>query len=354
MSCGSVVGTGFGTVAVMKTDQTRVQQTFRTLRRSGLLFVLCIWFVAENAGALVRTATALGTSGSLTAAWGSETTEAASRSRYVNWMTGELNADVAIAEKRGCKTAEAGTGGTSVLAFGRQVRGIGTRSFTWQGNLYPYNHLEQVALAYMAGMERCTTGPLGALAVTTSNYHLDDVDEAALHGRQWQEFVNRIREANHTKVVVSGGIDLEPGWGGADAARSWMVSWRAAGETAIVVNASADGCPASGAGGNCANGWNTDLLAELTWGRAGDLALPQIYRHDGVQAAQWGVLSRVATRSGLEPQFAGAMTQVRACSQGPNRNCAQLSLDPDGARTQLQAAVGNEFDVPHGTDIGWG
>lgn len=341
------------TVFVMHHNRTRTSLALRALRRSGLLFVLCVWLAAENAGGLVRTAAALGTGNSITTPWSRGDADATSTSRYVNWMTGELGPDVAVAERRGCRSAETG-GETSVLAFGRQVRGTGTRSFTWQGNLYPYSHLEQVALSYIAGMARCAEGQLGSLAITTSNYHLDDVDEATLHGGQWQEFVGRIKAANHTDVDVVGGIDLEPGWGGAKAARSWMENWRAAGSIPIVVNASADGCPASGTGGGCANGWNTRLLAELTWGREGDLALPQIYRHDGVQASQWGVLSRVATAAGLVPRFAGAMTQVRACSQGPNRNCAQLSLGPDGARAQLQGAVGSEIAIPSGTDIGWG
>ena len=188
------------------------------------------------------------------------------------------------------------------------------------------------------------------LILATSNYRLANPAEAARFGGQWAEMIARVESPE--RVTVYGGTDLEPGWGSFPAATAWVGSYRASGQV-LVSNASADGCPRTGTIGRCANGWTVDGLAELVWGGDG-LALPQIYRHDGVQAEQWGVLARRWAATGGRPRFAGAMTQHRACEQVRNANCPQLSLTHDDARRQLASAVGDLTPIPVGTDVGWG
>lgn len=272
-------------------------------------------------------------------------------SRYISWMTGDLETDVSTADLLGCEAAQVSDGGTVVLAFGRQVDG-GTRSFDGPTALYSYDHIAGVVRGYAGGLGRCGSDAW-TVAATTSNYRLYDAGVAAEYGAAWKQLVHEMRDSTED-VRITGGIDLEPGWGGAAAARAWIDAWRVAGGTSLVVNASADGCPLQGDRGACANGWDVDLLASLVWGTEKSIALPQIYRHDGAMARQWGVLARAWERVGGEPVFAGPMTQVRACQLVQSDNCRQLSLPAEEARMQLREATAGRYSIPAGTDVGWG
>lgn len=272
-----------------------------------------------------------------------------SESRYVYWMTGDTAADRAQAHDLGCRSGERGTAGPVVLAFGRQVEAGGTRGFDGSSVVRSYELIAAVSSAFAAGLSECSDRT-HLLVVATSNYRLDDPPSAARFGAQWAAMLDLIDPADG--VTVLGGTDLEPGWGSYSATAAWVESFRTTGKI-LVSNASADGCPRSGTGGHCANGWTVDGLAGLVWGGNG-LALPQIYRHDGVQAEQWGVLAHSWDVTGGVVRFAGAMTQVRACEQVRNRNCPQLSLGSEDARRQLVDAVDGIASVPVGTDIGWG
>jgi len=271
-----------------------------------------------------------------------------SKSRYVHWMTTDVAADAAFADRLGCESAKAGEVGPVLIAFGRQVAGGGTRGFDGPLVLRPYEQIRQVAAGFRDGLSRC--GFRGVLVVATSNYRLDDPSEAAAFGQEWAALIGSVGDTDAVRVF--GGTDLEPGWGGLEAARAWVTAYKSSG-LVLYSNASADGCPLSGHGGPCANGWNTSALAELVWSNGG-VALPQIYRLDGAQADQWGVLARLWASTGDVPRFAGAMTQVRACRQVKSSNCPQLSLPPLAAREQLQNAVGDLSVIPVGTDVGWG
>jgi hypothetical protein len=273
----------------------------------------------------------------------------ATSSRYVNWMTDDLVRDQETSYRLGCRGGERGESGVVVLAFGRQVAAGGTRGFAGPGVLRPYAQIAAVVAAYRDGLVECGAGPM-VLAVTTSNYELYDAAEAAGFGVLWRELVESIDDVG--AVRVEGGTDLEPGWGGLAAARAWVEAYKSTG-LVLYANASADGCPSGGAGGGCANGWNTSALAELVWGGSG-VAVPQVYRRDGVQAEQWAVLASVWSRTGGVPVFGGVMTQHRACKQVDNSNCPQLSQPHDVAREQLSRALGGLFEVPVGTDVGWG
>lgn len=273
----------------------------------------------------------------------------ATTSRYVNWMTDDLLRDREVSYRLGCRGGERGESGVVVLAFGRQVTAGGTRGFWGPEVLRSYAQIAEVVAAYRDGLIECGAGPI-VLAVTTSNYEIYNAEEAAVFGAAWLAMVSSI--ADRALVRIEGGTDLEPGWGGLAAARAWVRAYKATGRT-LYSNASADGCPLAGAGGGCANGWDTASLAELVWG-GGGVAVPQIYRRDGAQARQWKVLAEYWLRTGNTPIFAGAMTQHRACKQVQNANCPQLSQPHDVAKKQLGRLLGDVIDLPIGTDIGWG
>jgi hypothetical protein len=277
----------------------------------------------------------------------------ASTSRYVSWMKGDPWVDAKEAERLGCEAAKREKRGVVVLAFGKQTGG-GTKSFA-RGNVKrTYEHLAGVAVGYAGGLNTCSNGRW-VVMVATSNYRLDDVALGAQYGAEWREFVRGVRDTVHgytDRVEIVGGWDLEPGWGGMAAAEAWAQAYAATGDVALWSNPSADGCPKRGEGGPCANGWNTSVLARLVWGVPSGTAVPQIYRLDGVQAQQWGVLARVWERTGGTAVFAGAMTQQGACDQVRNRTCPQLYNSPEQARQQLADATGKRIAL--GTDVRWG
>lgn len=335
---------------VVRATARHYLRRFTTLQRRRPVTFLMVALLSLSAVPVISPSSGVGAFFGGVPFLGSDATERAvtSTSRYVHWMTTDTSADVAYADRLGCEAATRGETGPILLAFGRQVDAGGTRGFDGPRVLRPYTQLAAVATGFRDGLARCGGGAL--LVVTTSNYRLDDVTEAARFGTEWAELVRSI--GSRDGVTVAGGTDLEPGWGSLAGAKAWVQSFKASGLT-LYSNASADGCPRSGHGGPCANSWNTSALAELVWGDGG-VAIPQIYRHDGAQAEQWGVLARLWADAGGTPRFAGAMTQVRACDQVRNRNCPQLSLAPDGARAQLQQAVGALAEIPVGTDVGWG
>jgi hypothetical protein len=270
-------------------------------------------------------------------------------SRYVNWMTDDVERDRAVSYRLGCRGGERGESGVVVLAFGRQIADGGTRGFAGPGVVRSYAQIAAVVAAYRDGLAACGAGDV-LLAVTTSNYDFYDVEEAAGFGGRWRELVESIGPVGGVRII--GGTDLEPGWGGLAASRAWVDAYKSTG-LVLYANASADGCPLSGVGGGCANGWDTSSLAELVWGSRG-VAVPQVYRRDGAQARQWKVLAEVWARTGGAPVFGGVMTQQRACRQVVDPNCPQLSQPHDVARNQLQVLLGSLADVPVGTDVGWG
>jgi len=270
------------------------------------------------------------------------------QSRYVAWMTGDLTTDTAAAQGAACRETE--NGGVVLISFGKQVEG-GTRSFEDAGTLFTYAHLRDVALAYAEGLRECRGGAW-TLAVATSNYKLDDPTRAAAYGAAWQRMLSEMTGRAPENVKIAGGIDLEPGWGSVGAAHAWISAYTA-GSVPLVANASADGCPTSGVGGRCANGWTVEDLAAMVWEDPTGTALPQIYRTDYAMAQQWGVLARTWIRRGGTPRFAGVMTQVRACHWVGIRRCAGLDLGPEEARDALQALLPEGVEVPAATDVGW-
>jgi hypothetical protein len=156
------------------------------------------------------------------------------------------------------------------------------------------------------------------------------------------------------RVFYMGGIDLEPAWSSPEAAGKWVQGYREAGSVPLLSNASADGCPYDASRRSCSNGWNIGMLAEMVWGGPGWAVIPQIYRHDGVMAEQWGQIAREWHARGKRPLFVGVMTQFRACQQVRNSNCPQLSLAPEKAVEQMRRALGELARVPSVTDVGWG
>ena len=270
-----------------------------------------------------------------------------STSRYMSFV--DKTEATAMSKELGCKGA-ASNGGVLVLAYGKQVTG-GTRSFGKVTEHYSYEKLLELTLAYGDGLISCSEHNWTVM-ITTSNYKFTKNTTAGVWGKEWAEMVNSLHKAGGSRIRYVGGIDLEPGWGDPEPSMQWLESYRKYALTPLWSNASADGCPLKGSG-ICANGWTTDLMSKAVWGDEG-VAVPQIYRTDGVQAAQWANLADINLKAGGSPKFGAVMTQVRACKQVRNTNCIILSNTPGDALRQLNTLLNNiGLSVKHVTDIGW-
>jgi len=249
----------------------------------------------------------------------------------------------------GCEGAESG-GGVVVLAYGKQVEG-GTRSFGSEEEHHSYSDLIDLTLAYGDGLKTCSRQNW-TVVVATSNYKLSEETPAETWGRDWALMVNLLSKTGETRIKYVGGIDLEPGWGTPDESLEWLRGYRKNAMTPLWANASADGCPVKGPG-TCANGWTTAMLGRAVWDEEG-VVLPQIYRRDGIQAAQWANLARMYLKEGGSPRFGAVMTQRRACAQVRNPGCEALNNKPRDAVKQLNSFLeGTGMVVRRATDIGW-
>ena len=284
----------------------------------------------------------------LFASWHKDDTfSVASTSRYMSFV--DKSGALGTSRELGCKGAES-YGGVLVLAYGKQVAG-GTRAFGEVTEHYSYKEILDFTLAYGEGLKGCSEHDW-TVVVATSNYKFAKHTTARTWGKEWADMVNLLDEAGGSRIRYVGGIDLEPGWGDPEPSMQWLESYREYALAPLWSNASADGCPLKGAG-ICANGWSTSLMSKAVWDDGG-VAVPQIYRTDGVQAAQWANLARINANAGGDPRFGAVMTQGRACRQRYNANCKILKNKPGDALKQLNTFIKSTgLSVRYATDIGW-
>lgn len=281
-------------------------------------------------------------------------------SRYLAFLSGELDRDTARARELGC--AHRGEDpGMVVLALGRQQPG-GAQAFGPKGVVRPYPLLADVIVAYADGLAECA-GSGWVLVPMTSNYKAYDPDIHGQYGHDWARFTAdlqvRVGARSGGAVAVAAGLDLEPGWSSVEVAQAWMGGYRDEAGATLVLVPSADGCPPRGPGG-CVNGWSTAIIAEMVWGSGVEtVILPQVYSHSGNMARQWAAIAREGVALGLGPSIAGVTSQARACTQVPgDRLCPQLNITWYTALEQLQGELMSDPATEHivlryATDIGW-
>lgn len=149
------------------------------------------------------------------------------------------------------------------------------------------------------GHHNCWTG-VGrtTIAYGTSNYHLSS-DGHMTATDAWYAGYHQSRRAQDLASYQAGhgfdaqgsaaAGDLEPAWEGQLVTKQLVNGDTAQGWALYYDFGSADGCPVSGNGGTCANGWTVPDVAYASYhGLA--VPLPQIYYL--VQADQWTVVRR--------------------------------------------------------------
>ena len=261
-----------------------------------------------------------------------------------------------IIREAACDQARKVRQGIVILSFGRQLA-TGTTGFN---NPISPETIVATAVAWSEGLAACARGPW-EVSIGTSNSGGRTRFNGYSGGQVWGEIVKRARVEADPRIAISGSVDIEPGWGPADQARSWVDGYVATTDIRLWNFGSADGCPQSVGRLTCGNKWTVD---DVLWvsSHAGPnvIAMPQIHTQSGSQARQWAVLSARALELG-KPLRIGAFTvQTAACAQ-VRGGCPTTGVSAWDGWIQLRNAldaipitVGTQFGAPMDIRWGWG
>ena len=266
-----------------------------------------------------------------------------------------IDTAVPVIRDAACDQAKKVRQGVVVLSFGKQVAG-GANGF---GQTIPNSEMVATASAWAAGLAECGPGPW-EVALGTSNSGGVTAYNGYLGGRTWSKLVAAARAESDPRVVISGAVDLEPGWGPSGQARAWVDGYVDSSAARLWNFGSADGCPQTfGSDLTCNNGWTVD---DVLWvsSHAGPnvLAMPQIHTQSGSQARQWAVLAARAAQMGMPLRIASITVQTAACSQ-VSGGCPTTGISAWDGWAQLRRYLDAQsttvgFPVGAPTDIRWG
>ena len=217
-----------------------------------------------------------------------------------------------VVRQAACETGRRVKRGVVVLSFGKQVA-AGANGF---GTAISYSDVAEVSRAWAAGLAECGTGPW-EIAIATSNSGGVTNYNGYSGGARWAQLVSEAAATADPRVIVSAGVDLEPGWGPPGQARAWVDGYVAASSKRLWNFGSADGCPQTYLSKlTCNNGWTVD---DVIWvsSRAGTqvVAMPQLHTQSGSLARQWAVLAERAVATGAPLRLAAVGVQTAACNQ---------------------------------------
>ena len=209
---------------------------------------------------------------------------------------------------QGHSDTTSGANSEVILAFGGQLSNNSGTEMTFGAGNISNGAIEAVAEAFSHGYTGChNASTVLTLGIGTNN----NISVTYTGGQPWANVVKAVNTSNASHgyeydVIVEGANDIEPGFGGASAARSWAQGFASVPGYRYIDFGSADGCPASGSGnGSCNNGWTEDDEWYVSWGNpAADNPVPQIFY--SAMAHQWATISLYgATHKGSAVYMAG-------------------------------------------------
>lgn len=256
----------------------------------------------------------------------------------------------------------------TVLAFGRpDFQGGQHGSRLFNNTFAPISAIETAAKQYINGYFVGGGGnPLYdiRLGIGTSNCRPGCADPPCLagtnvnfnHGQAWGQMVDRVRQWILSTGFgffsdATGAIDIEGCWNSPANTRSWINGYNTAPISYLYNFGSCDGCPwiaipgctTSTFGGGQPNGWTLEDLWWVSWGAAASLPLPQIYRTDCVNAAQWQNVSLHGVNVHQDRMtFDGAFTQFA------NSNMSSATNTPAEGWQDLFIAIESRPETSQG------
>lgn len=149
------------------------------------------------------------------------------------------------------------------------------------------------------GAHNCYNGK-GAtiIAYGNSNYNMTGAgmsnSEAHVAGYSQAEKAGSLdsyEESNGRKnQSAAAGVDMEPSYDKPAISNELVKGANSANTVYIYDFGSADGCPSTGTGGSCSNGWNVKEVGFASFGGCCALPMPEIYYE--VNAGQWTVVRK--------------------------------------------------------------
>jgi len=262
---------------------------------------------------------------------------------------------VPVIRAAACDQAKKVPRGVVMLSFGAQ-RVSGTNGF---GKLISPEQIVATTSAWATGLAECGSGPW-EVSIGTSNSGGVTAYNGYLGGIVWAKIVSAAQAASDPRTVVSGSVDLEPGWGPPGQARAWVDGYVRTTNARLWNFGSADGCPQSISGDlTCNNGWTID---DVLWvsAHAGPniYAMPQIHTKSGALSKQWAVLAARALEMKMPLRLAALTVQTAACTQVKG-GCPTTGISAWDAWSQLRRAldaIPATAGMPLGApmDIRWG
>lgn len=266
-----------------------------------------------------------------------------------------IDTAVPVIRAAACDQAKKVPRGVVILSFGMQVA-TGTNGF---GKTITNEQMIATTSAWATGLAECATGPW-EVSVGTSNSGGVTRYNGYLGGRAWAKLVDQARAASDPRTLVSGAVDLEPGWGPPGQARAWVDGYVDNTQSRLWNFGSADGCPQTiSTDLTCNNGWTIDdVLWVSSHAGASVLAMPQIHTKSGSQSRQWAVLAARAMEMGMPLRIAAITVQTAACSQVA-AGCSTTGISAWDGWSQLRRYLDAQpttrgFKVGAPMDIRWG
>jgi hypothetical protein len=258
----------------------------------------------------------------------------ATTSRYVRNITGAAT-DASTLNTEGCTDAQANGAGAhfGLLQLGAQTV-TAPLSATDPGVLLTgtqtrldYAKVVTALTGYTDGYSRCATaGSTLALAIGTSTDGDFTAYAAAAKGADWATKVIAPVQAHASSAIsVEAAVDIEASFAATEAqAEQWEGAYLDSSTTKLVMNGSADACPATfAATGQACGPVTSSIGAQQIWTQAQYYrlafalsptrleALPQIYSL--IQAGQWADIAQTGASSTQHIDFLGALTESSAC-----------------------------------------
>lgn len=266
-----------------------------------------------------------------------------------------IDTAVPVIRAAACDQAKRVPRGVVILSFGIQTA-TGTSGFG-----RPISNAQIIATtsAWATGLAECATGPW-EVSIGTSNSGGVTRFNGYLGGRSWAKLVEQARAASDPRTLVTGSVDLEPGWGPPGQARAWVDGYVDATAIRLWNFGSADGCPQTiSTDLTCNNGWTIDdVLWVSSHGGANVVAMPQIHTKSGSQARQWARLAARGVEMGMPLRIAAITVQTAACSQ-VRSGCPTTGISAWDGWGQLRQYLDAQpttkgFKVGAPMDIRWG
>ena len=262
---------------------------------------------------------------------------------------------VPVIRAAACDQAKKVPRGVVILSFGAQ-RAAGSNGF---GTLISKDQIIATTSAWATGLAECGTGPW-EVSIGTSNSGSVTAYNGYMGGIEWAKIVVAAQAVSDPRTVISGSVDLEPGWGPPGQARAWVDGYVRTTSARLWNFGSADGCPQTiSTDLTCNNGWTID---DVLWvsGHAGPniFAMPEIHTKSGALSRQWAVLAARAITMKMPIRIAALTVQTAACTQVKG-GCPTTGISAWDAWTQLRKAldaIPSTAGMPLGApmDIRWG